>query len=65
METKLDDKPVLMWTRLQISAGQKLKIGKTTGGECRSYLAIYGGLPSVAEWFGSKATSPDVAAGSY
>ena len=65
METKLDGKPVSMWTRLQISAGQILKIGKTTGGGCRSYLAIYGGLPSVAEWFGSKATSPGVAAGSY
>ncbi|KAK3178562.1 hypothetical protein OEA41_000699 [Lepraria neglecta] len=65
METKLDGKPVSMWTRLQISAGQKLKIGKTTGGGCRSYLAIYGGLPSVAEWFGSKATSPGVAVGGY
>ena len=65
MDIKLDGKPVPMWTRLQISSGQKLKIGKTTGGGCRSYLAVYGGLPSVAEWFGSKATSPGVAVGGY
>ena len=65
MDVKLDDKPMSMWARTQISAGQKLKVGKTTGGGCRSYLAIYGGLPSVAEWFGSKATSPGVAVGGY
>ncbi|KAL8962700.1 MAG: hypothetical protein Q9193_000931 [Seirophora villosa] len=54
-----------MWTRLHIDAGQKLKIGRTSGGGCRSYLAIHGGLPSVAEWFGSKATSPGVGVGGY
>ena len=65
MDTKLDGKSVPMWTRFRISAGQKLSIGKTTGGGCRSYLAVYGGFPSVAEWFGSKATSPGVGVGGY
>ncbi|KAK4693476.1 urea carboxylase, partial [Lecanoromycetidae sp. Uapishka_2] len=65
MEITLDGKDLSMWDRHSIKAGQRLKIGKTTAGGCRSYLAIYGGLPSVAEWFGSKATSPGVAVGGY
>ena len=65
MDVKLDASPIAMWARVHVRAGQKLKIGKTTGGGCRSYLAIGGGLPSVAEWFGSKATSPGVAVGGY
>jgi urea carboxylase len=58
MEAKLDGKTFPMWTRVQVEAGQRLTIGKTTGGGCRSYLAVYGGFPSIAEWFGSKATAP-------
>ncbi|KAL6715552.1 hypothetical protein ACLMJK_006513 [Lecanora helva] len=65
MMLTIDDKERSMWSRISIRAGQKLNIGKTTGGGCRSYLAIYGGLPSVAEWFGSKATSPGVGVGGY
>ena len=65
MEIILDGEQQSMWSRLSIRAGQRLKIGKTTGGGCRSYLAIHGGLPSVAEWFGSKATSPGVGVGGY
>lgn len=65
METKLDGKSIPMWTRTSIMAGQKLSIGTTTGGGCRSYLAVYGGFPTVAEWFGSKATSPGVGVGGY
>lgn len=65
MDTKLDGKSVPMWTRLRINAGQKLSIGKTTGGGCRSYLGVYGGFPTIAEWFGSKATSPGVGVGGY
>ena len=65
MEVTLDGKEISMWSRQSIKAGQKLKIGKTTSGGCRSYLAIYGGLPSIAEWFGSKATSPGVGVGGY
>ena len=65
METRLDGNAIPMWTRTRVEAGQKLKIGKTTDGGCRSYLAIHGGLPSIAEWFGSKATSPGVGVGGY
>ena len=65
MDVRLDGKQVQMWSRLRVNAGQKLIIGKTTGGGCRSYLAVYGGFPGVAEWFGSKATSPGVAVGGY
>lgn len=65
MEASLDGKPFPMWTRVRIEAGQKLKIGKTTGGGCRSYLAVYGGFPTVAEYHGSKSTSPLVAIGGY
>lgn len=65
MEATLDAEEFPMWTRVKIDAGQKLKIGKTTGGGCRSYLAVYGGFPEVAEYFGSKSTSPLVAIGGY
>ena len=65
MEVKVDNKTIPMWSRTNIEAGQRLVIGKTIGGGCRAYLAIYGGLPSVAEWFGSKATSPGVGVGGY
>jgi urea carboxylase len=65
MEASLDGKPFAMWQRHYIKAGQKLKIGKTTGFGCRSYLAVYGGFPKVAEYFGSKSTSPIVAIGGY
>ena len=65
MDLSLDGKSIPMWSRTEIIAGQRLKIGKTTGGGCRSYLAIHGGLPGVAEWFGSKATSPGVGVGGY
>lgn len=65
METTLDGNAIDMWARIKINAGQRLKIGKTTGGGCRSYLAVYGGFPGVAEWFGSKSTSPGVGVGGY
>lgn len=65
MEATLDEKEFPMWTRVRIDAGQKLRIGKTTGGGCRSYLSVYGGFPSVADYFESKSTSPLVAIGGY
>ncbi|KAF4554208.1 Urea carboxylase-like protein [Elsinoe fawcettii] len=65
MQFTLDGKPVPMWTRTHIKPGQKLKIGKILAGGCRSYLAIHGGFPSVAEYHGSKSTSPLVAIGGY
>jgi urea carboxylase len=65
MEAKLDGKVFPMWTRVKIEAGQRLTIGKTTGGGCRSYLAVHGGFPSIPEWFGSKATAPMTGVGGY
>ncbi|KAF2225214.1 allophanate hydrolase subunit 2-domain-containing protein [Elsinoe ampelina] len=65
MDFLLDGETVQMWSRIHIKPGQKLKIGKTLAGGCRSYLAVYGGFPSVAEYFGSKSTSPLVAIGGY
>ncbi|KAK3705788.1 hypothetical protein LTR37_013095 [Vermiconidia calcicola] len=65
LEARLDDTDFPMWTRKHIKAGQRLKLGKLTGGGCRSYLAIYGGLPSVADYFQSKSTSALVAIGGY
>ncbi|KAK4550704.1 hypothetical protein LTR36_000283 [Oleoguttula mirabilis] len=65
MEFTLDGEPIPMWTRKHIKANQRLKIGKTTGGGCRAYLAVYGGFPAVADYFGSKSTSPVVAIGGY
>ncbi|KAI7161815.1 3-methylcrotonyl-CoA carboxylase subunit alpha [Hortaea werneckii] len=65
MEFYLDGDPVPMWTRKHIKSGQRIKIGKSTGGGCRSYLAIYGGFPTVADYFGSKGTSPLVGIGGY
>ncbi|OJD16028.1 urea carboxylase [Emergomyces pasteurianus Ep9510] len=65
MAATLDGVPFPMWTRVKINAGQRLTIGKTTDGGCRSYLAVYGGFPSIANWFGSKSTSPMVGVGGY
>ncbi|KAI9749349.1 MAG: hypothetical protein M4579_006903 [Chaenotheca gracillima] len=65
VEAKLDGKSFPMWTRVQVKAGQKMNIGKTIANGCRAYLAVYGGFPNVAEWFGSKATSPMVGVGGY
>lgn len=65
MELTLDGEPIPMWTRKHIKANQRLKIGSTTGGGCRAYLAVHGGFPAVADYFGSKSTSPLVAMGGY
>ncbi|KAL5338477.1 allophanate hydrolase subunit 2-domain-containing protein [Aspergillus crustosus] len=65
IDAKLDGVPMTMWSRVKILAGQRLKIGKTTGNGCRSYLSVYGGFLNIAEWFGSKATAPMVGVGGY
>ncbi|KAL3482000.1 allophanate hydrolase subunit 2-domain-containing protein [Aspergillus californicus] len=65
IDAKLDDVPISMWSRVNVSAGQRLKIGKTTGNGCRSYMAVFGGFLNVGEWFGSKATAPAVGVGGY
>ncbi|KAJ1708618.1 hypothetical protein G4B11_001102 [Aspergillus flavus] len=65
IEASLDNVPVRMWSRIKVEAGQRLKIGKTIGNGCRAYLAVFGGFLNVAEWFGSKSTSPMVGVGGY
>jgi urea carboxylase len=65
IDAKLDGSPIPMWSRVKVSAGQRLTIGKTTGNGCRAYLAVFGGFLNVAEWFGSKSTSPMVGVGGY
>lgn len=65
VDAKLDGTPASMWSRIKVSTGQRLTIGKTNGNGCRSYLAVYGGFTNVAQWFGSKATAPMVGVGGY
>lgn len=66
MEATLDGEAFPMWTRRRINAGQRLKIGKmATPNGCRAYLAIRGGLPEIATWFGSKSTAPMTTVGGY
>ncbi|OGE50922.1 hypothetical protein PENARI_c015G08798 [Penicillium arizonense] len=66
MEMSLDGTDVPMWTRLYVKAGQTLSIGKLNGsGGCRAYLAVRGGFPAVAPYFGSKSTSPLLGIGGY
>ncbi|KAF7593818.1 hypothetical protein BBP40_010752 [Aspergillus hancockii] len=65
VEASLDNVPIRMWSRINVSAGQRLEIGKTTENGCRAYLAVFGGFLNVAEWFGSKSTSPMVGVGGY
>lgn len=64
VDATLDGEPMSLWTKIFVRAGQRLTIGKMASG-ARCYLAIKGGLPSVPEWFGSKATNPGVGIGGY
>ncbi|KUJ11040.1 uncharacterized protein LY89DRAFT_625418 [Mollisia scopiformis] len=56
-----EEKP--MWSRIVISAAQKLKIGKVENGGCRCYLAVKGGFPEIPSYLGSKAGTPSLAFG--
>ncbi|KAL9083145.1 MAG: hypothetical protein Q9159_005963 [Coniocarpon cinnabarinum] len=65
MKTTLDGRDLPLWQQVRVKQGQRLKIGKVTSEGCRSYLAVFGGFPNVAKYFGSKSTSPLVALGGY
>lgn len=68
IEAVLDGESFPTWTRVLVQAGQRLRIGKVADercGGCRAYLGVYGGLPGVASYFGSKSTSPSVGIGGY
>ncbi|CAO1625526.1 unnamed protein product [Sympodiomycopsis kandeliae] len=66
-EMSIDDKEVPTWARLFVPAGSILEIGslRPDAVGCRAYLAIKGGLPSVAEWIGSKSTSAAIGVGGH
>ncbi|CAO1634814.1 unnamed protein product [Jaminaea pallidilutea] len=67
MQLTLDGSSAPTWTQLSIKAGSKLAVGRIKEGTpgARSYLAIRGGLPNVAVWLGSKATSPAIGVGGF
>lgn len=65
IDATLDGTPFPMWSRKHVKPGQRLRIGKVVGGGCRSYLSVYGGFPTISEYFESKSTSPIVAIGGY
>ncbi|MEZ5324707.1 MAG: urea carboxylase [Verrucomicrobiales bacterium] len=55
MSPLLDGQPIAAWKAVQVEAGQTLQFGSVTGGGCRTYLAIRGGL-DVPHYLGSRAT---------
>ncbi|GAA5977812.1 hypothetical protein JCM5350_006186 [Sporobolomyces pararoseus] len=55
-EIFLDDDMKPMWTRFVVPAGSTLEIGSCEGTGARTYIAVRGGLPSVAYFMGSKST---------
>jgi urea carboxylase len=61
---EVDGKEMPQWSSVRVHAGQRLKIGKMAA-HCRVYLAVYGGLLNIANWFGSKSTNPMVSVGGY
>ncbi|MBE7942624.1 urea carboxylase, partial [Ramlibacter aquaticus] len=55
MEATLDGRPLPWHSPVEVAAGQVLRIGRLTGGGCRAYLAVGGGL-DVPSYMGSGAT---------
>ncbi|KAF9025777.1 hypothetical protein BDZ89DRAFT_1092541 [Hymenopellis radicata] len=53
----VDEEEKLMWSRLSVRAGAKLRIISHTSGGLRCYLAVYGGFPDIPKYLGSKSTS--------
>ncbi|EXJ77075.1 hypothetical protein A1O3_10233 [Capronia epimyces CBS 606.96] len=60
----IDARPARLYTRHQVAAGSIVAIGGTDVGS-KAYLAVRGGLPSVAHYLGSKSTTPAVGWGGY
>ncbi|KAJ5333120.1 hypothetical protein MYU51_005087 [Penicillium brevicompactum] len=66
MGVQIDGVDAPMWSRIYIEPGQTLSIGKLSeSGGCRAYLAVRGGFPAIAPYFGSKSTSPLLGIGGY
>ncbi|MCG8037306.1 MAG: urea carboxylase [Candidatus Thiodiazotropha taylori] len=55
IEASLDDKPLAMWTAVEIHAGQTLSLGRIKQQGARSYLAVTGGI-DCPDYLGSKST---------
>ncbi len=55
IELTLEGQPVPMWTALQVTAGQTLRLGRVQDAGCRAYLAVSGGI-DVPDYLGSGAT---------
>ncbi|MCB1096807.1 MAG: urea carboxylase [Verrucomicrobiae bacterium] len=55
MSPLLEGKPIDTWKAVKVEAGQTLQFGSATGGGCRTYLAIRGGL-DVPHYLDSRAT---------
>ena len=55
MSAELDGVAVEFWKLLEVSAGQSLKVQRTTARGCRAYLAVRGGL-DVPLYLGSRST---------
>ncbi|TEA13196.1 putative urea carboxylase [Colletotrichum sidae] len=63
LPVEIDGKTVDMWTRVHVRPGQKLKLGIVRGHGASCYIAFKGGLPSAADWLGSKSTTPSLGLG--
>ena len=60
----INGEPAPTWTRHILASNTELAIGTTEIG-ARGYLAVYGGLPGVAKYLGSKSTTPSLNWGGY
>jgi len=55
MQATLDDQSIAFWQCVNVTAGQTLKIGKTSGAGARAYLLIKGGI-HCPDYLQSKST---------
>lgn len=62
VEAQIDGRPVPMYSRVQVSPGATLTMGRISDG-CRVYLAVRGGFSGIPTYLGSKSTSPVVEVG--
>lgn len=65
MKVTIDKKEVPMWETLHIAAGSVLNVGAANDDGIRIYLAIRGGLPTIAPYMGSKSTFAGASLGGY
>ncbi|EGV63815.1 hypothetical protein CANTEDRAFT_121521 [Yamadazyma tenuis ATCC 10573] len=62
---KVNGKAAPMFAAIEVPANSIVKIGDAIGNGQRSYLAIQGGLPDVAEYLGSKSCTPTLNYGGH